>query len=41
MTEDAVQFYQQALAEEPEFAEALLNPGRALMRFPMRQEPGN
>ena len=29
--EEAVQFYQQALGEDPEFAEALLNLGHALM----------
>ena len=30
-TEDAVTFYQQALNEDPQFAEALLNLGHALM----------
>ena len=30
-TEDAVTFYQQALGEDPQFAEALLNLGHALM----------
>ena len=29
--DEAVQFYQQALGEDPEFAEALLNLGHALM----------
>jgi tetratricopeptide (TPR) repeat protein len=30
-TEDAVAFYQQALNEDPQFAEALLNLGHAMM----------
>ena len=30
-TQDAVNFYQQALNEDPQFAEALLNLGHALM----------
>jgi tetratricopeptide (TPR) repeat protein len=38
MTEEAVQFYQQALGEEPEFAEALLNLGHALMSLGQEEE---
>jgi tetratricopeptide (TPR) repeat protein len=38
MTEEAVQFYQQALTEEPEFAEALLNLGHALMSLGQEEE---
>jgi tetratricopeptide (TPR) repeat protein len=34
----AVQFYQQALTEEPEFAEALLNLGHALMSLGQEEE---
>jgi tetratricopeptide (TPR) repeat protein len=30
MMEDSVQYYQQALGEDPQFAEALLNLGHAL-----------
>ena len=38
MTEEAVTFYQQALTEEPEFAEALLNLGHALMSLGQEEE---
>ncbi len=38
MAEEAVQFYQQALTEEPEFAEALLNLGHALMSLGQEEE---
>ena len=38
MTEEAVQFYQQALSEDPEFAEALLNLGHALMTLGQEEE---
>ncbi|MEI9976847.1 MAG: tetratricopeptide repeat protein [Ignavibacteriota bacterium] len=33
-----MQFYQQALTEEPEFAEALLNLGHALMSLGQEEE---
>jgi tetratricopeptide (TPR) repeat protein len=36
--EDAVQFYKQALSEEPQFAEALLNLGHALMAMGQEDE---
>jgi tetratricopeptide (TPR) repeat protein len=38
MTEEAVTFYQQALTEELEFAEALLNLGHALMSLGQEEE---
>ena len=37
-TEDAVSFYQQALQEDPQFAEALLNLGHALMAMGQEEE---
>ena len=37
-TEDAVLFYQQALNENPQFAEALLNLGHALMAMGQEDE---
>ena len=36
--EEAVGYYQQALAEDPEFAEALLNLGHALMALGQEEE---
>jgi tetratricopeptide (TPR) repeat protein len=36
--EDAAQFYQQALQEDPQFAEALLNLGHALMSMGQEEE---
>ena len=37
-TEDAVRFYQQALSEDPQFAEALLNLGHTLMSMGQEAE---
>ena len=37
-TEDAVGYYQQALQEDPQFAEALLNLGHALMAMGQEEE---
>ena len=37
-TNDAVMFYQQALSEDPQFAEALLNLGHALMALGQEEE---
>ena len=37
-TQDAVLFYQQALNEDPQFAEALLNLGHALMAVGQDEE---
>ncbi len=37
-TQDAVLFYQQALNEDPQFAEALLNLGHALMSMGQEDE---
>ena len=37
-TEDAVKFYQQALHEDPQFAEALLNLGHTLMAMGQEAE---